>query len=143
MKQQKKLEDLFPKGKVPDVDEFNRELDAMSEEGRIRFRKKIYQLAFIVWHALPQKYKEFIVGVIVHDRQAYARFCNRRNSDRGDALSAPLSCPLYPYASSDGSCGLFGGCFVERPGHVGGNFFSYTLADQYDGRQDQPGGKHQ
>lgn len=74
MKQQKKLEDLFPKGKVPDVDEFNRELDAMSEEGRIRFRKKIYRLAFIVWHALPQKYKEFIVGVIVHDRQAYADF---------------------------------------------------------------------
>lgn len=74
MKLQKKLEDLFPKGKVPDVDVFNRELDAMSEEGRMRFREKIYRLGFIIWHALPKKHKEFIVGVIIHDRQAYADF---------------------------------------------------------------------
>lgn len=74
MKQQKKLEALFPQGKIPDVDEFNRSLDAMSAAGKKLFREKIYRLAFLIWHALPQKHRTFIVGVIIHDRQAYADF---------------------------------------------------------------------
>ncbi|WP_293714664.1 hypothetical protein [uncultured Parabacteroides sp.] len=74
MKQQKKLEALFPKGILPDVDEFNRSLDAMSAKGRKLFREKIYRLAFLIWHALPQKHRIFIIGVIIHDRQAYADF---------------------------------------------------------------------
>lgn len=74
MKQQKKLEALFPKGILPDVDEFNRNLDTMSAKGRKLFREKIYRLAFLIWHALPQKHRIFIVGVIIHDRQAYADF---------------------------------------------------------------------
>ena len=34
MKKRNKFEALFPNGKLPDVDEFNRSLDAMSEDGR-------------------------------------------------------------------------------------------------------------
>lgn len=59
---------------MPDVDEFNHTLDAMSAQGRKLFREKIYRLAFQIWHVLPQKHCVFIVGVIIHDRQAYVDF---------------------------------------------------------------------
>ena len=42
MKKQNKLEALFPNGKVPEVNEFNRSLDKMSKEGRNHLREKIY-----------------------------------------------------------------------------------------------------
>lgn len=54
MKKQNKLEALFPNGKVPDVNEFNRNLDKMSKEGRNHLREKIYKIAFTVWSTLPK-----------------------------------------------------------------------------------------
>lgn len=78
MKKKNKFEVLFPKGKVPEVDEFNRSLDAMSEEGRVRLREKIYKLSFILWPVLPAYQQKFIKGVIIHNRQAYADFMQQK-----------------------------------------------------------------
>lgn len=59
MKKKNKFELLFPQGKVPDVNEFNCSLDAMSEEGRKKFREKIYKVSFIVWTALPPSQQNY------------------------------------------------------------------------------------
>ena len=74
MKKRNKLEALFPNGKVPDANEFNRSLDEMSKEGRNHLREKIYKLAFTVWSTLPKKHQKFIEEIIVHDRQSYVDF---------------------------------------------------------------------
>lgn len=78
MKRKNKLEALFPNGKVPDVNEFNRSLDAMSKEGRKRLREKIFLLSFIYWAVLPAYQQAFIEAVIRHDRQAYADFLHQK-----------------------------------------------------------------
>lgn len=78
MKKKNKFELLFPNGKVPDVNEFNRSLDAMSEEGRKKFLEKIYKVSFSVWTALPPSQQTFIEAVIAHDRQAYADFVQQK-----------------------------------------------------------------
>ncbi len=78
MKKRNKFEALFPNGKLPDVDEFNRSLDAMSEDGRKRLREKIYKISFITWSVLPDYQQDFIEEVIIHDRQAYADFMQQK-----------------------------------------------------------------
>lgn len=88
MKKQNKLEALFPNGKVPDVNEFNRNLDKMSKEGRNHLLEKIYKIAFTVWSTLPKKHQKFIEEVIVHDRQSYVDFMQQRT------VMACLRCPL-------------------------------------------------
>ena len=88
MKKQNKLEALFPNGKLPDVNEFNRSLDEMSKEGRNHLREKIYKLAFTVWSTLPKKHQKFIEEIIVHDRQSYVDFMQQRT------VMACLRCPL-------------------------------------------------
>lgn len=88
MKKQNKLEALFPNGKVPEVNEFNRSLDKMSKEGRNHLREKIYKLAFTVWSTLPKKHQKFIEEIIVHDRQSYVDFMQQRT------VMACLRCPL-------------------------------------------------
>ena len=76
MKKQNKLEALFPNGKVPDVNEFNRNLDKMSKEGRNQ------------WVTLPKKHQKFIEEVIVHDRQSYVDFIIEKT------VVTCLRCPL-------------------------------------------------
>lgn len=88
MKKQNKLEALFPNGKVPEANEFNRSLDEMSKEGRNHLREKIYKLAFTVWSTLPKKHQKFIEEIIVHDRQSYVDFMQQRT------VMACLRCPL-------------------------------------------------
>ena len=88
MKKQNKLEALFPNGKVPEVNEFNRSLDKMSKEGRNRLREKIYKIAFTVWSTLPKKHQKFIEEVIVHDRQSYVDFIIEKT------VMTCLRCPL-------------------------------------------------
>jgi len=88
MKKQNKLEALFPNGKVPEVNEFNRSLDKMSKEGRNHLREKIYKIAFTVWSTLPKKHQKFIEEVIVHDRQSYVDFIIEKT------VMTCLRCPL-------------------------------------------------
>lgn len=88
MKKQNKLEALFPNGKVPDVNEFNRNLDKMSKEGRNHLLEKIYKIAFTVWSTLPKKHQKFIEEVIVHDRQSYVDFIIEKT------VMTCLRCPL-------------------------------------------------
>lgn len=78
MRKKNKLELLFPNGKIPEVHAFNRSLDAMSKEVRRKYREKIYRVSFIVWTALTPSQKDFIVAVIIHDRQAYVDFIHQK-----------------------------------------------------------------
>lgn len=88
MKKRNNLEALFPNGKVPDANVFNRSLDKMSKEGRNHLLEKIYKLAFTVWSTLPKKHQKFIEEVIVHDRQSYVDFMQQRT------VMSCLRCPL-------------------------------------------------
>ena len=88
MKKRNELEALFPNGKVPDVNEFNRSLDKMSKEGRNHLLEKIYKIAFTVWSTLPKKHQKFIEEVIIHDRQSYVDFIIDKT------VMTCLRCPL-------------------------------------------------
>ncbi|WP_455640169.1 hypothetical protein [Parabacteroides sp.] len=91
MKKRNKLEALFPNGKIPDANEFNRSLDKMSTTGKHHLQEKIYKLAFTVWSTLPKKQQKFIENVIIHDRQSYVDFMQQKT------VTACLRYPLrYP-----------------------------------------------
>lgn len=121
MKKRNKFEALFPNGKLPDVDEFNRSLDAMSEGGRKRLREKIYKISFITWSVLPDYQRNFIEEVIIHDRQAYADFMQQKNSDGSYPVYTSLSYLVYSDASSNRSGRAYRKNIIESPGYVCGN----------------------